>query len=55
MKKIVRFSFATLVLSGILAASVTPQSEIIISAGGTSPVPLCDPGNPRCKPPIPPQ
>lgn len=55
MKKIVRFGFVTLVLSGILVASTTPQTAAIVNADGTSPVPLCDPYNPRCKPPIPPQ
>jgi hypothetical protein len=55
MKNAIRFGFVTLVLSGILAASVTPQKAATVYADGTSPTPLCDPGNPRCKPPIPPQ
>jgi hypothetical protein len=52
MKNAIRFGFVTLVLTGILAASVAPQNAMQSFADGTSPVPLCRPGDPSCKPPI---
>lgn len=52
MKKAIRFAFVTLVLTGILAASVVPENAMQSFADGTSPVPLCRPGSPGCKPPI---
>lgn len=57
MKSAVRGAIAVLMLLG-LCAGVMPKNAkqntpVMVANGG--PAPLCDPSDPSCRPPIPPQ
>jgi len=51
MKKLMRIVAATLLLAA--AVSGATSKIIQVNGDGPSPVPLCDPSDPKCKKPIP--
>jgi hypothetical protein len=52
MKNLVRIVTATLLLAAcISAAAPAPPISTTLSQEGPSPVPLCDPQNPKCQMP----
>ena len=57
MKSALRGAIAVLMLLG-LSAAVMPKNakqNASIMVANNGPMPLCDPSDPSCKPPIPPQ
>ena len=57
MKRAIRGAIAVLMLLG-LSAAVMPKNgkqNASIMVANNGPMPLCDPSDPSCKPPIPPQ
>jgi hypothetical protein len=56
MKSAIRGAIAVLMLLG-LSAAVMPKhakQNVPVMVAGGGPMPLCDPTDPNCKPPIPP-
>ena len=56
MKRAVRGAIAVLMLLGLSAAvmpKIAKQNAPVVVAGG-GPMPLCDPSDSACRPPIPP-
>lgn len=54
MKNLLRLALGTLMLAGIAATAYPTAQSNPIPGEGTDPMPLCYPGTPNCKPPIPP-
>ena len=57
MKSAVRGAIAVLMLLGLTAAVMpkTAKQNAPVVAANNGPMPLCDPSDSSCKPPIPPQ
>ena len=57
MKRAIRGAIAVLMLLGLSAAVMPKNAEqnASIMVANHGPMPLCDPSDPSCKPPIPPQ
>ena len=51
MKKLIRIVTATLLLAACVAAA-SPDTGTLVLQDGPSPVPLCDPRNPKCQMPL---
>ncbi len=58
MKSLVRVAIAGLMLMGLLAGAALPKQSKhngpVMVAGGSGPMPVCDPSDPSCPPPMPP-
>ncbi len=54
MKRLLRLLLGTLMLAGIAAAAYPTSATKIAPGEGSDPTPLCYPGTPNCRPPIPP-
>ncbi len=59
MKSLVRIAIAGLMLAGLFAGAAMPrqskQNTPVMVAGGSGPMPVCNPNeDPTCQPPMPP-
>ena len=52
MKRLIRIVTATLLLAACVAAAAPGTTGTLVLQEGPSPVPLCDPRNPKCQMPL---